>query len=255
MEIGDYTINHIEGCSHGCTYPCYAMRMSKRFGRVSTYEEWCEPKIVGNALELLDREIPKLKGRITSVHLCFMSDPFMYRYPEISALSLQIIRKLNAKGIKVTTLTKGVCPRELSNSAVYSDENEYGITLVSLDRAFRQKYEPYTAGYEERIEGLKRLSDAGATTWVCIEPYPPPNIVRQSLRSILTKVAFTDRIVFGRLNYNARVSEYRDHKAFYNSCTEEVIEFCAKRGIAYYIKRGTCAESAKSAKERETARR
>ena len=35
-------------------YPCYAMQMAKRFGKVKTYEEWCEPKLVENALELLD---------------------------------------------------------------------------------------------------------------------------------------------------------------------------------------------------------
>ena len=31
VEYGDYTINHIQGCSHGCKYPCYAMMMAKRF--------------------------------------------------------------------------------------------------------------------------------------------------------------------------------------------------------------------------------
>jgi len=34
VEYGDYTINHVEGCSHGCRYPCYAMMMAKRFGKV-----------------------------------------------------------------------------------------------------------------------------------------------------------------------------------------------------------------------------
>ena len=59
VEYGDYTINIAEGCSHGCKYPCYAMMMAKRFGKAKTYEEWCTPKLVSNALELLDKEIPK----------------------------------------------------------------------------------------------------------------------------------------------------------------------------------------------------
>ena len=37
VEYGDYTINHIHGCAHGCKYPCYAMSMAKRFGKVKTY--------------------------------------------------------------------------------------------------------------------------------------------------------------------------------------------------------------------------
>ena len=41
VEYGDYTLNHVQGCAHGCEYPCYAMQMAKRFGKVKSYEEWC----------------------------------------------------------------------------------------------------------------------------------------------------------------------------------------------------------------------
>ena len=108
VEYGDYTINHVQGCAHGCKYPCYAMMMAKRFGKVKSYEEWCDPKLVSNALQLLDKEIPKLKDKIESVHLCFTTDPFMYGYDEIKELSLKIIEKLNNNGIKCTALTKGI---------------------------------------------------------------------------------------------------------------------------------------------------
>ncbi len=63
VEYGDYTMNHVEGCSHGCKYPCYAMMMAKRFGKVKSYEDWCKPALVANTLELLDAEIPRLKKR------------------------------------------------------------------------------------------------------------------------------------------------------------------------------------------------
>jgi len=139
VEYGDYTINHIQGCAHGCKFPCYAMMMAKRFGKVKTYEEWCEPFLVENALEILDKEIPKLKDKIESVHLCFTSDPFMYGYKEISKLSLAIIKKLNSHGIKCTVLTKGILPIALSE---LSSENEYGITLVSIDEEFRKEMQP-----------------------------------------------------------------------------------------------------------------
>ena len=64
VEYGDYTMNHVLVCSHGCKYPCYAFLMKKRFGQVHSYEEWCEPKIVSNTLELLDKEIPRLKKKM-----------------------------------------------------------------------------------------------------------------------------------------------------------------------------------------------
>ena len=51
-------------------------------------------------------------------------------------MSIAAMRKLNEAGIKCTTLTKGLLPIEL---AQLSPENEYGITLISLDETYREK--------------------------------------------------------------------------------------------------------------------
>ena len=130
VEYGDYTMNHVLGCAHGCKYPCYAFLQKKRFGRVSSYEEWIEPKIVSNTLDLLDIEIPKLKKKIQSVQLCFTTDPFMYGYDEVGEMSLAAIKKLNDAGIQCNVLTKGILPLIL---ATFSKNDEYGITLISLN--------------------------------------------------------------------------------------------------------------------------
>lgn len=236
VEYGDYTINLAEGCSHGCQYPCYAMLMSKRFGKVKTYEEWCQPKIVGNALELLEREIIKFKDDIKFVHLCFTTDPFMYGYEDICILSMDIIQMLNNENIKCTVLTKGILPKELSR---FSKENEYGITLISLNEEFRKKTEPGSAPYDDRIKALRDLHDLGMRTWVSIEPYPTPNIIDQSLFEILNAVSFVDKIIFGRLNYNTLVSKYKETKKYFNRLSEIVINFCLARGIDFHIKSGT----------------
>jgi DNA repair photolyase len=154
VEYGDYTINHIEGCAHGCNYPCYAMLMAKRFGRVRTYEDWLSPKLVKNSLELLDIELPRLKDKIDNIHLCFTTDPFMYNMDEVVDMSLRIVKKINDLGIKCSVLTKGILPIELSE---FSKSNNYGITLISLDEDFRNKMEPYSAPYVMRIESLRAL--------------------------------------------------------------------------------------------------
>lgn len=236
VEYGDYTINHIMGCSHGCLFPCYAFNLAKRFGNVKTYEEWVEPKLVGNALDILDIEIPKYKKDIKSVQLCFMTDPFMVGYDEVCKMSIEIINRLNEDGIKVTTLTKGLIPDSALNTKKY---NEYGITLISLDETFRKKYEPNTSNYKDRIASLKKMHDEGFKTWVSIEPYPTPNIIEQDLIKLLDSVSFVDYIVFGRWNYNKIVSSYKNHKKFYNECAKMVIEYCEKRQIKYHIKDGT----------------
>lgn len=239
VEYGDYTLNHVQGCSHGCQYPCYAYMMSKRFGKVKSYEEWMSPCLVENALELLEKEIPKYKKDITSLHLCFSTDPFMYGYDEISDMSIKILKRLNQDDIKCTVLTKGLLPIELSE---LSKENEYGITLVSLDNEFKNKYEPNSANYTERIEHLRQLHLRGCKTWVSIEPYPTPNIVEQNIQNILNAVSFADKIIFGRMNYNSLVSQYQGYKEYYNNLAQSVMDFCQENNIEFYIKKGTITE-------------
>ena len=236
VEYGDYTINHVQGCAHGCKFPCYAMMMAKRFGKAKTYEEWCEPKLAENTLEILDIEIPKLKDKIKSVHLCFTTDPFMYGYDEVSKLSIEVIRKLNANDIKCTVLTKGVLPIQLSE---FSKDNEYGITLISLDENYRKQMEPGAAPIKKRIQALKELSEKGCKTWVSMEPYPTPNLIEQNLMDILEEISFVDKIIFGRTNYSKEVSAYREHRQYYNHCAEQVIAFCDNHSIDYHIKDGT----------------
>ena len=202
VEYGDYTMNHVQGCAHGCKYPCYAFLMKKRFGQIKDYESWLEPVLVSNTLELLDKEIPRLRDKIQSVQLCFTTDPFMEGYPEVSQMSIAAIRKLNEAGIKCTTMTKGLLPIEL---AELSPENE-------------------------------------CKTWVSIEPYPTPNMIEQNLREILEAVAFTDRIIFGRTNYSKTANAYEGQRHFYNECAAEVTVFCQERGIDYHIKEKTITE-------------
>lgn len=239
VEYGDFCLNHIEGCSHGCRYPCYAYLMKKRCGIIKTYQEWCQPKIVANALELLDKEIPKYKNKIKYVHLCFSTDPFMYKQDQVQDLSLRIIDKLNENRIPCTVLTKGIFPNELSRRNGLSKNNEYGITLVSLSEKFRKDYEPNSARFGDRINSLKYLHQKGFKTWVSIEPYPTPNIIKQNLPEILKTVSFVDKIIFGRLNYNVKVSEFKYTKEFYNSQSEIVAGFCKKNKIRHHIKTGT----------------
>ena len=253
VEYGNWTINHIVGCKHGCRFPCYAMMMAKKFGWVKDYEDWRKPRVVENALELLQKEIAKYKNKVNFVHLCFMSDPLMYDYkkqnlvPEIKSLTLKIIEILNKEGIKVTILTKGVYPNELLDTKLFSPRNEYGITLVSLSNKFKEEFEPFSAPYRARIDSLKKLSDNGLKTWVSMEPYPTPWLDKQAenIKTILEKISFVNKIIFGKLNYR-RLSEYnnnrqvwKDNMDFYKAMAQRLINFCNKHNIKYHIKAGT----------------
>lgn len=239
VEYADFCINHAEGCSHGCTYPCYAMMLKKRCGVINSYKEWRQPKIVANALELLEKEIPKYKKQIKSVYLSFATDPFMYQQPEIIDLTLKIIARLNQGNIKVVSISKGSYPKELGQKNIYKDINEYGSTIVSLSEEFRKKHEPYAAPFKERIKSLKYLHDQGLETWVSMEPYPTPDFIKQDIEDILEEISFVDKIVFGKWNYNGVISGFKNYKSYYNDLSYKVIKFCQTNGIDYHIKSGT----------------
>lgn len=239
VEYADYSINHAEGCAHGCQFPCYAMMMKKRCGIVKSYREWVKPKIVTNSLDLLEREIPRYKHKIKFVNLCFSTDPFMYKYPEVEDLTLKIIERLNKDSIRCVVLTKGIYPKVLIDKEKYGNNNEYGITIVSLDNKFKEKFEPYSAPYKKRINSLKYLHKKGLKTWISMEPYPTPNLIKQDLIEILSTVSFVDKIIFGKINYNTTSYQYKENNLFFRECANLVVDFCERNKIEYHIKHGT----------------
>ena len=164
VEYGDYTMNHIQGCAHGCRYPCYAYLMARRFGKVKDLDEWQAPYLVENTLELLKKELPRLREKIKSVHLCFTTDPFMYGYSEIAAMSVSAIKVINNAGLSCTVLTKGHLPLTLAS---LSHDNAYGITLITLDEGFRKQVEPNAAPIRRRITALRNLASISRTSPNC----------------------------------------------------------------------------------------
>lgn len=238
VEYGDFCINPVMGCHHGCKY-CYQFKSSVERGIIKSYDQWCAPKLASNALELLAKEIPLLKEQIKSVHLSFATDPFMNGYPEVGQMSLQIIEKLNASDIPCKVLTKGILPETLADEKIFSRNNEFGITLVSLSEQFRKTWEPNASRLNDRLAALKKLHDQGCKTWISMEPYPTPNIIEQDLEEILEAVSFVDRIIFGRWNYSPEVDGHKNQKQFYNEQARKVIKYCSAKEIAHYIKRYT----------------
>ncbi len=238
IEGIDWAVNYILGCAHGCKFPCYAMMMAKRFGWVENYNEWINPRIVENATDLLYKEIKKYRKKIKFVYLSIMTDPFMYDIreneliPEIKSLTLEIISLFNKNKIKVVTLTKGFYPEELLLSD-FLRENEYGITLVSLNNEFKRRFEPYSAPYQKRISSLYRLHKEGLKTWVIIEPFPTPNLdpTADNIYQLLKRISFVDEIIFGKMNYNPEIKYFKEYEKFYRRTSQIVKNFCNEHKI------------------------
>lgn len=231
-RLGFWCINHVQGCTHGCRYPCHAFMLARRYGRVRDRAEWCRPKLVGNALQLLDRELGR-RRTIECVHMSLTTDPFMVGAPEVTVRTLEVIERINRAHIRCSLLTKGVLPAALADERRFRRDNTYGISLVSVNEHFRRRWEPGAAPYAERIAAARALHDRGCRTLAHIEPYPTPNLIQQDIRELLERVAFVDHVFFGRWNYNAQVREYWQSEAFYAEQAENVGAFCADRGIEF----------------------
>jgi DNA repair photolyase len=205
--------------------------MAKHYGRASDYTDWCRPRLVGNALALLERELNGRYRSVRDVHLCLTTDPFMVGYREVGALPLAIVELLNQHNVTCSLLTKGTLPVALADRNRFGVENMHGISLVSLDEDFRRRWEPGAVPYAERITALRKLHEAGCRTYVHIEPYPTPNLIEQDLSSLLEAVSFVDRLFWGRWNYNARATMSASADTFYRAQAQIVRRFCGERGI------------------------
>lgn len=248
VEYGGWTINHVQGCSHGCTYPCYAMSLGKRTGRVRTYEDWRQPELVENAVELLEAEVERCRGRIPNVHLSFTTDPFMWDSgldrpnQAVVDLTLRLIRILNSAGIRVSTLTKGVYPDYfVAEATSLHPDNQYGVSVVSLSETFRARWEPGAAPIDRRLRSVREMAAASLRTWVSVEPYPTPNVDPTAVTpdALLEALLFAECAVFGRWNYNALVNSYEGVDQHYLVAAQAFADWAQLHGKLLHIKKGT----------------
>jgi DNA repair photolyase len=207
--------------------------MAQSYNRVASYADWCQPKMVINAAELLTKELEHRKVKPDSIHLCLSTDPFMFGYPEVAELSLKLMDIINSHGIRCSILTKGKMPAELADQRHFSTNNIYGISLISLNEEFRKRWEPGAAPYAERISALKHLHDSGFQTLAHIEPFPTPNLVKQNLKDILEAVGFVDHLYFSGWNYNNQVKQFQDYQQFYRDKSSLAQRFCKEHDIAF----------------------
>lgn len=191
--------------------------------------EWANPVIVDNVYEQLEYELYNMserkRGKIESVHFSFATDPFMNGRDDIQEMSLKIISLLNFYGLRVSLLTKGELPVEyiIEIEKRYNRLNQYGITLVSVDKEFYEKFEPGAAHPLVRVKHLEYLHNSGCYTWVNMEPYPTERLHKQDIVDVLNHVKFVDKIIFGQWNYSRWTI---GQKAFYKKMAGKVEKFC-----------------------------
>lgn len=231
-----HSLNHVLGCSHGCTYPCAALMSAIRFKKVESREEWLDARIGTDVVARLRRNLDAWRPRpVERVLLCPSTDPFMHGRDDVAELSLACLKEINSRGIPATVLTKGLLPppEELGDHP----GNEFGISLASLDEGYRERTEPGAAPYEARIAALREVHEAGLRTWVAIEPFPiPPQMgtlqEKRHATDILNRVAFADRAVLGTFRHMGDAGSWRQWHVDESRAAEA---FCRERGVGFHL--------------------
>ena len=212
-------VNVASGCTNGCAYPCYVPLITK--SRVMRFPKEAPAFIVKRQLDQMQPE-----DRPDGVFLSFLTDPFLGVNREATEA---LVCFLLEDHVKVAVLSK----MNVSRFNVRS-----GMTIVSLDEAFRKRFEPFTPAAACRVEKLLKASREGRFTWVSMEPYPPSALYQQSFSQLLETVSFVDLIVFGKWNYNELANTEAARKE-YSFFVQTLRDFCRSNHIRTMIKSDT----------------
>ena len=156
-----YTVNLYKGCTHGCTY-CYAPSLTHDERRWGTYVD-----VKVNAPEVLERELRGL--RKDEVFLSSASDP----YQPVEAkyrLTRRCLESLQRNGFPVSVLTRSpLVLRDLDLLRTF----RWVRVGMSITTVPVRRFEPGVPPLERRIDTLKKLAEAGITTYVSLAPVIP----------------------------------------------------------------------------------
>ncbi|MGH2638801.1 MAG: radical SAM protein [Rhabdochlamydiaceae bacterium] len=179
MDFGkrseEYTANVYRGCVHGCVY-CYAPSL------IHDEREWgsyVDVKI--NAPEVLDRELRRAEKRV--VFLSSASDPYQPAESRCK-VTRRVLEVLLKHGFPVLILTRS--PLVLRDLEILKKLPwvRVGFSISSVPDRF---YEPLVPPLNARLNALKKLADAGITTWVSMAPVIP-QLVLQDMNGLFSKL-------------------------------------------------------------------
>jgi len=189
-----YTFNPYVGCQHGCLY-CYVPDVLKR--RVSPSEWGRDVLVKKDVLHLLASDLRRLKPGTVGVST--VTDPYQ-PVERVCCLMRQALAMLRDSGFQVSVQTKSaLVARDFD---LIKGKFELGMTITSMDDAFRRLFEPGASPPEERANALEEASSRGIKTWIFYGPIIPLyNDSMQDAEKIIRLAEKTkSHIIYDRLN-------------------------------------------------------
>ncbi|MBP5202890.1 radical SAM protein [bacterium] len=237
LPASDYVANPYTGCTHRCLY-CYASFMKRFTGHD---DEW------GTFIDIKNYESEKLPKNLSGkvILLSSVTDPYN-PYEVKYHKSRDVLEKLVSTDADVEILSKSDLMVNDIDLLKRFRHLKVGISLCTLDDVFRYDMEPGAPSVERRLAALKKLHDAGISTYLMMSPIFPyitdVSALAEAVRGSVDQICFENLNLRGGakaviLNYvkEKYPQYYADYVCIYNKNditywieTEEKIEKLSK---------------------------
>jgi DNA repair photolyase len=229
IEGYDYCINPYVGCQHGCKY-CYASFMKRFTGHSEPWGEFVDVKI--NAPQVLAKQLKRPK--VGSVLFGTVTDPYQPLEKKYR-ITRGCLEALLGSQLSLNILTRS--PLVIRDIDLFKklDDIEIGLSITTDKEETKKIFEPNVPSILSRVEALRKIHDAGISTYVFIGPMLP--LDPEKIVDMIAGAA--NSVLIDRLNYSNKVlSIYRRHGLddflshdYFISSGRELKEKFEKKGI------------------------
>jgi len=244
----DYTFNPYVGCPHGCVY-CYARFMCRYRKEKEKWGEFVDVKI--NIPEILEEQIKRLKPGVVMISSVTDAYQALEKKYQITRRCLEILAKHN---FQIGLLTKSpLITRDIDILKKFDNSiHQPGFTITCLNEKDAKNFENNAPSVESRLKALKKLNEAGISTFVFIGPFIP-GISDKNLDELFKKFeeAGVKTILIDKLNlkcgnwsgikkvldkyYPELAENYRERwltNEYYKGVKNKVIKLCRQHGLS-----------------------
>lgn len=174
-DVGmQFSVNPYQGCEHGCIY-CYARNSHEYWGFSAGLDFESKLIVKPNAAELLAQTFEKKTWKPATISLSGNTDcyqPIERKYKLTRSLLEVCLRYKNPVGI-ITKNQLILRDLDLLKQLAAHQLVQVYVTITSLDENIRQKLEPRTTTYQNRLKVIRELTAAGIPCGVMVAPVIP----------------------------------------------------------------------------------
>jgi DNA repair photolyase len=174
-DVGmSFSVNPYQGCEHGCIY-CYARNSHQYWGFSAGLDFESKIVIKQNAAQLLDDTFANKKWEPAVISLSGNTDcyqPLERKFKLTRSLLEVCLKYKNPVGI-ITKNQLVLRDLDILKELASHQLVQVFLTITSLDEEIRQKLEPRTATYKNRLKTIETLTQNGIPCGVMVAPIIP----------------------------------------------------------------------------------